>query len=116
MGGHNSIDSEIRYPKNLSPANLTRVSKFNVTIEFYDGTLEDSFIVGMNIRIARLSSSYMMEYYLPCIGIILLSEIGFVVPVTAIPGRIGLLVTQFLTLMNLFIHQMVIYFNNLFYL
>ena len=25
MGGHKSINSEIRYPKNLSPANLTRV-------------------------------------------------------------------------------------------
>ena len=45
-------------------------------------------------------------YYIPSILIVLVSEIGFVVPVTAIPGRIGLLVTQFLTLINLFIHQM----------
>ena len=37
--------------------------------------------------------------------------IGFIIPVTVIPGRVSLLVTQFLTLINLFIHQMVsIYF------
>ena len=38
---------------------------------------------------------------------VLVSEIGFVVPITAIPGRVALLVTQFLTLVNLFIYQMV---------
>ena len=66
-------------------------------------------MIKMAIKMTRLGTSYMVEYYLPCIGIILVSEIGFVIPVTAIPGRIGLLVTQFLTLTNLFIHQMVMY-------
>ena len=87
---------------------------FNITVNFLNLPLEGSSIIGMNIQMTRLRNSYLMEYYIPCIGIILVSEIGFVVPVTAIPGRIGLLVTQFLTLINLFIHQMVIYFNNFF--
>ena len=38
--------------------------------------------------------------------IVLVAEIGFIIPASAIPGRVALLVTQFLTLINLFIHQM----------
>ena len=40
-------------------------------------------------------------------AIVVVSFISFLVPLTAIPGRIALVVTQFLTLTNMFIHQMV---------
>ena len=63
--------------------------------------------IGFNIAMTRLLWPYMMKYYIPCIAIVLVSEIGFVIPLTAIPGRVALLVTQFLTLINLFIYQMV---------
>ena len=62
--------------------------------------------VGFNVRMNRLISPYMMKYYIPCIAIVLVSEIGFLVPLSAIPGRVALLVTQFLTLINLFIFQL----------
>ena len=90
--------------KNYEAAN------FDVTVNFFDhnlGTGQNK--IGMKIELDRLRNSYIMMYYIPSILIVLVSEIGFVVPVTAIPGRIGLLVTQFLTLINLFIHQMVSY-------
>ena len=57
---------------------------------------------------------YMMKYYIPTMAVVLVSEIGFVIPLTAIPGRVALLVTQFLTLVNLFIYQMVRAFPFLF--
>ena len=56
--------------------------------------------------------SFLLKYYAPCAAIVLVSEIGFIIPVTVIPGRVGLLVTQFLTLINIFIHQMVSCYNN----
>ena len=63
--------------------------------------------IGITIKMDRALSSFMLQYYLPCIAIVLISQMSFVIPVTAIPGRVSLLVTLFLTLVNLFIHQMV---------
>ena len=66
----------------------------------------DADSVGFSVQMKRLIRPYMLKYYIPCMAIVLVSEIGFMVPLTAIPGRVALLVTQFLTLINLFIFQM----------
>ena len=66
--------------------------------------------VGFHIHMSRLMTPYLLKYYIPSIAIVIVSEIGFLVPLTAIPGRVALLVTNFLTLVNLFIHQMVGFF------
>ena len=110
FGSRNSETHFVLYDRNKRYHNTShyKESKFHINVQFLNLALRDSVMIGMNISMTRLTKSYLMEYYMPCIGIILVSEIGFVVPVTAIPGRIGLLVTQFLTLTNLFIHQMVI--------
>ena len=63
--------------------------------------------IGFHITMTRLRQPFVMKYYIPSAAMVLVSEIGFVIPLTAIPGRVALLVTQFLTLVNLFIHQMV---------
>ena len=64
-------------------------------------------LVGFDIAMERILKPYIMEYYLPCVASILVSHIGFVIPVKSIPGRAALLVTQFLSLINLFIAGMV---------
>ena len=110
--GSRSLDTEFKLYDREERFHRTsnyREVNFNITVDFLELPIEGSSLIGMQIQMTRLRNSYLMEYYIPCIGMILVSEIGFVVPVTAIPGRIGLLVTQFLTLINLFIHQMVIY-------
>ena len=63
--------------------------------------------VGFHIAMSRLKTPFFLKYYIPSIAIVIVSEIGFMVPLTAIPGRVALLVTNFLTLVNLFIYQMV---------
>ena len=63
--------------------------------------------VGFDIKLERLILPYMLQYYLPCMSIVLVSFVSFIVPLSASPGRIGLIVTQFLTLTNIFIHQIV---------
>ena len=77
-------------------------------IEFFDERLNSGMnTIGIEITMHRLTDSYIMKYYIPAIAIVMVSELGFVIPVTAIPGRVSLLVTQFLTLINLFIYHMV---------
>ena len=63
--------------------------------------------VGFNITLERIIQPYLYQYYFPCIAIVVVSQISFMIPVSATPGRIALVVTQFLTLTNIFIHQMV---------
>ena len=62
---------------------------------------------GFDLTIKRLILPYMLQYYLPCISIVLVSFVSFIIPLSALPGRVGLIVTQFLTLTNVFIHQIV---------
>ena len=89
-------------------ANEYQSDNFQMSIQFFDDTIDHgNNTIGITVTMCRLQHSFIFMYYLPCITIVLVSMIGFVIPVSAIPGRIGLLVTQFLTLTNLSIHQMV---------
>ena len=62
---------------------------------------------GYDIKIDRVTSKYLFQYYVPCVTIVMTSTLSFIVPSTASPGRIALVVTQFLTLTNIFIYQKV---------
>ena len=86
----------------------------DVTITFFGvDNRNGNETVGFNITMTRRIEPYVMKYYIPSVAVVLVSEVGFVIPLSAIPGRVALLVTQFLTLVNLFIYQMVM-FNSLF--
>ena len=88
------------------PTSYTAVG-LNMDITFFEENNDDGKqSVGFKVEMSRLISPFMMKYYIPCIAIVLVSEIGFLVPLSAIPGRVALLVTQFLTLINLFIFQL----------
>ena len=76
---------------------------FDVTIHFHNETNE----IGFDVELKRIVWPYILQYYLPCSCIVMVSFISFLVPLSALPGRVGLMVTQFLTLTNIFIHQMV---------
>ena len=69
--------------------------------------------VGLDIKLSRVIHPFMMKYYMPCILIIVVSQCSFIIPLTALPGRVALIVTQFLTLTSIFLQQMVcLYFTN----
>ena len=63
--------------------------------------------LGLDIKIERDLKQYMLKYYIPCIMTVLISHLSFIIPLDALQGRVALVVTQFLTLTNLFIHQLV---------
>ena len=62
---------------------------------------------GVSVDAKRQVSKYILQYYLPAITIVMASSVSFIVPLSAMPGRVALVVTQFLTLTNIFIHLMV---------
>ena len=68
--------------------------------------------VGFTIYMKRKITPFLIQYYIPSAAIVMLTQISFIVPISSIPGRVALLVTEFLTLTNLFIHQQVNPFLN----
>ena len=67
----------------------------------------DNESVGFNITLQRIVRPYIYQYYVPCIAIVVVSQISFLIPLTALPGRVALIATHFLTLTNIFIHHIV---------
>ena len=89
---------------------------FEITTSFVHGnTLRDQDLSywGFNLTMRRITSTYVFEYYVPGAAIVCVSHISFIIPHHSIPGRIGLLATLFLTLMNIFINHMVSIINKI---
>ena len=67
---------------------------------------------GVYSNFSRQIQTYVYQCYIPCFASVLMSFSSFIIPVTAVPGRVAIIVTQFLTLTSFFIHQMVCKLNN----
>ena len=80
---------------------------FHVSISCGKGTNGTNH-VEINIYLHRDIKKYLFQYYLPSAIIVFVSQTSFVIPLSAIPGRISLVVTQFLALTNIFINEQVI--------
>ena len=83
---------------------------FEVETLFVHGDNEGSeklSYYGLILKLKRIYSLYLFQYYLPAAAIVFLSHISFIIPPSSIPGRIGFLATLFLTLMNICINHMV---------
>ena len=78
----------------------------NNSFSSYLGGHKDYF--GFYNNMTREIETYIYQCYVPCIAIVTMSFSSFIIPITAIPGRVGIIVTQFLTLTSIFVHQMVI--------
>jgi len=77
-----------------------------VTYNEYDGMNDKNIsYVGMKLSMRRLIHPYLYQYYVPCIAIVCVSQASFIIPPSSVPGRLGLLATQFLTLTNIFINS-----------
>ena len=59
------------------------------------------------LRLERCLLPYIMKYYLPCVAMVIVSFISFLLSLNSIPARVALLVTLFLTLTNILIAQQV---------
>ena len=61
--------------------------------------------VGFNITLTRYLQPFILKYYMPGITIVAASQISFLIPLAALPGRIALLATLFLSLTNIITAQ-----------
>ena len=72
-------------------------------------TINDTKIgsVGLTFHLQRYSHPFITKYYLPCMGLVILTSISFFIPPKVVPGRGGILVTLFLVLNNIYSHSKV---------
>merc|ERR1719192_2776045 len=69
---------------------------------FVGGSLGNYSLAGFEMILRRHVSHYIITYYLPSGLFVVVSWISFVVPPDVIPGRMALLITLFLVLVNIF--------------
>merc|ERR1712020_734485 len=99
-GFHMRVQKMIDNFTYCNPKNVEEESKL-----CKDGHLQH---VVFYIHMSRAFQPFFMHYYAPSIAIVLVTQASFIIPPDCIPGRVALLVTQFLTLVNIFIDQQVI--------
>ena len=105
----------------LQPINTNyRTSNFEVESSFTDSELANDWnLIGLNISLHRTLKPFVMEYYLPCAGVVFIAQLSFIIPLSEIAGRVGLLVTLLLSLINIFNNQTVsnfiMHLMNIFY-
>ena len=80
---------------------------FNLKIININENMENKTKFGFTIQMNRRLQPFVMECFLPSICIVIVAHISFIIPLDSSPGRIALLVTQFLTLTNICIYQQV---------
>jgi len=76
------------------------LSSLDVILDY--GELGNFSVAGFEMILRRHISHYLITYYLPSGLFVVVSWISFVVPPDVIPGRMALLITLFLVLVNIF--------------
>ena len=94
-------------PQELSGFRVLNSKIIQPTLESTRGNEFQYTRFGVEIRLERIFEIYIYEYYLPCLLIVLASNLSFIIPLSALPARVGLVVTLFLTLTNMFIYEKV---------
>lgn len=84
-----------------------KAAGFEIASTFFDENINNgSNTIGVKMCLKRDLQSFIMKYYAPAIMVVMVSSVSFMVSLIGY-GRIGLLVTLLLTLINLFIHHLV---------
>ena len=61
-----------------------------------------TLIIGLEMRLSRHVLKYLYIYYLPSGLFVVVSWVGFLIPPEVVPGRMAMLITLFLVLINIF--------------
>merc|ERR1719166_740424 len=69
---------------------------------FVGGSLGNYSLAGFEMVLRRHVSHYIITYYLPSGLFVVVSWISFLIPPDIVPGRMALLITLFLVLVNIF--------------
>ena len=95
-------------PKSFIPRTFSLFDVMaNVTMIEATNDIPTNNKIGLKIEIKRVLRPFILKYYIPCFAIVFMAQLSFLIPLESLPARVGLVVTQFLTLISLFIQQMV---------
>ena len=79
---------------------ITKLKPEDTVLDY--GNLGNYSLAGFEMVLHRYVSTYIITYYLPSGLFVIVSWISFLIPMDVIPGRMALLVTLFLVLVNIF--------------
>ena len=79
---------------------IKQLKKDDTNLDY--GGLGNYSLAGFELVLHRYVSTYIITYYLPSGLFVIVSWISFLIPMDVIPGRMALLVTLFLVLVNIF--------------
>ena len=82
-----------------------RNEEYKIDVSTINDTKKGS--VGLTFHLQRYSHPFITKYYLPSMGLVILTSISFFIPPKVVPGRGGILVTLFLVLNNIYSHSKV---------
>ena len=83
------------------------VQTYNIKKSLYNPLYGNVTPFGFNVTMKRQPEPYIYQYYVPCAVVVSTSFVSFIISFTSIPARVSLIVTLFLTLTNMCIHEMV---------
>ena len=92
---HSSIQ-----PLGFNDLNWTK-TQWSVSKNDYEQIEKRTSMSGFELVLKRSPIPFLMNVYLPTSLLTIISFIGFVIPVDLVPGRMALLVTIFLMLVNM---------------
>ena len=75
--------------------------------EYNPLTRKTTSTFGIDLEMKRETGMYFYQYFIPVMAIVIISFFSFIIPLSSLPARVAIVVTQFLTLSNIFIHEMV---------
>lgn len=78
------------------------INKLPPSYSYYVALTGNYSVAGFELTLRRKVSHYIITYYLPSGMFVIVSWISFLVPPEIVPGRMTLLVTVFLVLVNIF--------------
>ena len=112
----NSANYSVGMASDMNYLNEYSVNGFRMTTKIIDTSLKYTdwgtyriveSIYGFDIKMKRRLNPYIYQYYLPAITLVIITSLSFIIPLSATPGRVSLVVTQCLTLTNIFINERV---------
>ena len=109
MLNHDNFSQNFMDAKFIVESTATdKISNYEVNFEELDSKTKVfranhhiNSVAGFQFRLKRRWTPIFINTYLPCTMLLLISFIGFLIPAHMIPGRMSLLVTIFLMLVNI---------------
>ena len=95
-------ETNINYLSNSNVTELFDLRFDTLNMNIMEESAGSAFsIAGFTVFLTRVSKSHLSNTYLPSGVLTFISFVGFLIPVDMIPGRMSLLVTIFLMLVNI---------------